>query len=486
VSEQDAEPDPRRWRILAVALVVGFMSLLDVTIVNVALPSIRSGLDTTAGTAQWVVSGYALTFGLALVTGGRLGDAYGRRRLMAIGLVAFVVSSAAVGLAPNALLVVVARLVQGLSAGLLTPQNSGLIQDLFTGPERGRAFGLFGLTVSAASALGPVLGGVIITVVGGEDAWRWIFLVNVPIGAVALVLVLRLVPGRTNDDAAAESAGGRVDLDLVGAVLLGGAVVCLLYPLVSLESGLLWPLVLLPGVPALGYAFARWEARVVRRHRQPLLDVALLRRTPGFANGIAVGTLYFTGFTGIFLVISVHVQSGLGVSPLTAGLLLTPFALGSALTSPLAGRLVSVLHRRITVIALVVMMAGVLLTALLVPGRGTDLLWLWLAPPLLLAGLGGGAVVSPNFTLTLDQVPSRMGGAAGGALQTGQRIGSAIGAALLLTVYQVVEGPFSIDAALAAALATALLVLSIALAMAIRSLRVENEENRVGGSSAAR
>ena len=162
------EPDPRRWRILAVTLLVGFMSLLDVTIVNVAIPSMRAGLDTTAGTVQWVVSGYALAFGLTLVAGGRLGDAHGRRRMMLIGLSGFIVSSAAVGLAPNIEMVIVARLAQGATAGLLTPQNTGLIQQLFRGAERGRAFGFFGLTVSISSGIGPVLGGLILALAGEE------------------------------------------------------------------------------------------------------------------------------------------------------------------------------------------------------------------------------------------------------------------------------------------------------------------------------
>ena len=161
-AETAYEPDPRRWRILAVTLTIGFMTLLDVTIVNVALPSIRQGLDASAAQVQWIVSGYALTFGLTLVAGGRLGDAYGRRRMMLIGLTGFIVSSAGVGLAPNEWWVVTARLVQGFAAGLLTPQNSGLIQQLFRGPERGRAFGFFGLTVSVSAALGPVLGGLIL------------------------------------------------------------------------------------------------------------------------------------------------------------------------------------------------------------------------------------------------------------------------------------------------------------------------------------
>ncbi len=464
--QDEYTPDPRRWRILGVTLVVGFMSLLDVTIVNVAIPSMRAGLDTSASTIQWVVSGYALAFGLTLVAGGRLGDAYGRRRMMLIGLVGFVASSAAVGLAPSAELVIAARLLQGATAGLLTPQNSGIIQQLFRGAERGRAFGLFGLTVSISSAAGPVLGGLIISATGEENGWRWLFLVNVPIGLVALAAILRLVPHRepSPDDV-------RSRLDLLGAGLLGLAVLCLLYPLVSAEGGARWPLLLLLGAPAAGWAFLRWEARVLARGKAPLLDVGLLRRLPGYGNGLAVGTLYFTGFTGIFLVLSVFLQEGLGLSALRTGLLLTPFALGSAVTSPIAGRLVSLVGRRITVYSLAVMMTGVLLVALLVPGREGAALWWLLVPTLLLAGLGGGGVISPNFTLTLAEVPPHMGGAAGAALQTGQRIGSAMGAALLMTVYGITDAMSSPGPALRAALFASLAVLALAMAMSLRSRR---------------
>jgi EmrB/QacA subfamily drug resistance transporter len=463
----EVPPDPRRWRILGVTLVVGFMSLLDVTIVNVALPSIRTGLDTSAGTVQWVVSGYALAFGLTLVAGGRLGDAYGRRRLMLVGLSAFIVSSAAVGLAPSVELVVAARLLQGASAGMLTPQNSGLIQELFQGPERGRAFGLFGLTVSLSSAIGPVLGGAIIAVAGQEDGWRWLFLVNVPIGLVAMVAIARLVPGRT----AEQRAGADARLDVRGALLLGAGVLCLLYPLVSLEGGGRLPLVLLVAVAPLLWAFVRWELALRDRGGAPLLDVALLRTLPGYAGGLAVGALYFTGFTGIFLVLSVHLQGAEGLSPLETGFLLTPFALGAAVTAPVAGRLVSRLQRRLTVIALLVMMSGILAVTVLAPGRSSEALVWVLVLGLLVAGLGGGGVISPNFTLTLAEVPPAMGGAAGAALQTGQRIGSSLGAALLITVYELASGPLDSDAALRAALVTSLVVLTAALAMAYASLR---------------
>jgi EmrB/QacA subfamily drug resistance transporter len=472
VQQRATEPDPRRWRILGVSLVIGFMSLLDVTIVNVAIPSIRASLETSAGTVQWIVSGYALAFGLTLVTGGRLGDSYGRRRLMAVGLIGFVVSSAAVGLAPSAGLVIAARLVQGASAGLLTPQNSGLIQDLFRGPERGRAFGMFGLTVSLSSAAGPVIGGAIIALVGPEQGWRWLFLVNVPIGLVALFFVLRLVPSKPAGDGDRLAARG---LDLPGAALLGLTVLAVLYPLVSVEGGARAPLLLLLLAPVLLAAFVRWERRVAARGQVPLLDVALLRRVPGYASGIAVGSLYFTGFTGIFLVLSVFLQEELGYSALGAGLSTIPFALGSALTAPLAGRLVSRIGRRITLIALTVMMSGVAGLAVLAPLADPDRIWLVVVPTLFVAGLGGGGVISPNFTLSLDQVPTRMGGAAGAALQTGQRIGSALGAALLMTTYQLTLGRADQPAtALTAALVAALLVLAVAFGAAVWSRRNED------------
>ena len=461
-TETTPDPDPARWRILAVTLAVGFMSLLDVTIVNVAIPSMREGLDTSAASIQWVVSGYALTFGLMLVTGGRLGDAWGRRRLMLVGLTGFVLASAACGLAPTAGVLVAARLVQGLSAGLLAPQNTGLIQDLFTGAERGRAFGLFGLVVSVASGIGPVLGGVIITLAGEEGGWRSVFLVNVPIGLALLVAIARIVPDLRGKDQDPR-------LDLVGALLLGAAVMCLLLPVVALESGDTWALALLVGVPVLAWAFLSYEKRLARTGGMPLLDVDLLRRTPGYANGIVVGTLYFTGFTGVFLVLSIFLQDGLGYSTLMTGLLLTPFAVGSAVSSPWAGRAVTRVGRSLVVRALLVMMSGLLVLGVLVgPFQDSPWLWLALAAPLLLAGLGGGAVVSPNFTLTLAKVPQRMGGAAGGALQTGQRVGSAIGAAVLVTAYQVGVGAND-DAAtgLRAALGVALVLLLAALAAAV-------------------
>jgi len=459
-------PDPRRWRILYVTLAVGFMTLLDVTIVNVALPSIQAGLDASPATMQWVVSGYALTFGLTLVTGGRLGDFFGRRTMMLIGLSGFIVGSLAVGLAPSPWVAVVARLLQGAAAGLLTPQNSGLIQELFTGAERGRAFGAFGFAVGVSSAIGPVLGGLIIAAFGADAGWRYIFLVNVPIGLVALIFIARMVPGQR-----AELQGKRLDLDVAGAVLLGLSVLAILYPLVAAVGGSDWLFVLFALVPPLGWAFLRHERRLVGVGRAPLLDVALLKDTRGYASGLAIGTIYFLGFTGIFLVISVALQEQFELSALQAGLLVTPFAAGSAIASPVAGRLVARVGRRVTVGALLVMLSGTLLLGVVVPD-GTSGTWILFSGALLIAGLGGGAVISPNFTLTLENVPTRMAGAAGGALQTGQRIGTAVGTALLMSAYRsALDRGTTPQTAMRLSLALAFVVLAVAFVLALRDLR---------------
>jgi EmrB/QacA subfamily drug resistance transporter len=424
-----AGADPRRWRALAVTQLAAFMVLLDVSIVNVALPSMERGLDMPATKAQWVVSGYALTLGLTLVPAGRLGDALGRRRMFMIALAAFVVTSSLTGAAPSADLLIAARLVQGVAGGLLLPQNSGLIQQMFRGAERGRAFGILGATVGLATAAGPVAGGLILATATGSDAWRWVFYLNVPIGVLALVLAARLVP---------HTAGGGwrgADLDLIGSLLLGGGVLGVLVPLVEADSGgisRLWWLWVLAAL--LLATFGRREVRAVRRGRQPLLDPRLVR-TPGYAAGSAIGLVYFIGFTGIWMVLALFFQDGLGYSPLRSGLSVTPFAIGVAASAVIAGRLVSRFGRWLTVYGLSTTCAGLIGTALVLRQTSGDAATWVAVGPLLVAGIGGGMVTSPNMTLTLANVPVRMGGAAGGAVQTAQRIGAAIGTATLATIY---------------------------------------------------
>ncbi len=462
------EPDPKRWQAFSVTLVAGFMSLLDVSIVSVALPSIQRGLGTSPSGVQWIVSGYALAFGLMLVPAGRLGDAFGRRRMFLFALAAFVLFSGLAGAAPTMGLLIAARIAQGLAAGALAPQNSALIQQLFRGAERGRAFGFFGATVGISTAVGPVAGGVILALAGEPDGWRWIFFVNIPIGAAALLLAARLLPK-------GDGAGQRGHMDLAGVALLGSGVLAVMLPLVLAEAGglarLWW---LFPVGAALLTAFVRWERRVVARDWDPLLNLRLLTDTSGYASGAALGMAYFVGFSGIWLVFALYFQNGLGYTPLQSGLAVTPFALGSAASAVVGGRLVERFGRLLTVTGLSLVVGGLAVTAVvlrLAPAGGSTG-WA-VAAPLLLAGIGGGWVISPNTTMTLRCVPVSMAGSAGGALQTGQRIGSAVGTAALAGIFYAVLAATGTDYPLAVSIAIggAALAVSVALAIGVAEWR---------------
>ncbi|WP_030816376.1 MFS transporter [Streptomyces sp. NRRL F-2799] len=460
-TEDGFEPDPRRWRALWVTLVAGFMSLLDVTIVAVALPTVQRDLHATPAEVQWVVSGYALTFALALVTAGRLGDALDRRRIFLLALSGFVIFSAACGAAPDITLLVLARLCQGLAAGFMAPQNSALIQQMFRGAERGRAFGFFGATVGIPSAVGPITGGAILALASGEQGWRWIFYVNVPIGLLAVLLGRRLLPRIERK--------GRGSVDVLGILLLGTGVLALMYPLVQADSGglvrLWW---LFPVAVVLLVAFVLWQRRLVARKKQPLLDPRLFSTVRGYAVGAGVGTLYFVGFSGVWLVFALFYQHGLGYSPLKSGLAVTAFAIGSASAAVLAGRLVERFGRVLTVCGLVGVILGLGGTALLLRLAPLDIAPWVAAPVLFIGGVGSGFVVSPNITMTLRDVPVRMAGAAGGALQTGQRLGAAVGTAALPGLFYVVLGSTGGDyrTALVTALVAALIGMAASLALA--------------------
>jgi EmrB/QacA subfamily drug resistance transporter len=421
------EPDPRRWRALAVCLIAGFMTLLDVSIVNVALPPLQRGLGASSAELSWVVSGYALTFGLVLVSSGRLGDDRGRKTMFLVALALFTLTSIGAGLAPNATTLVIARLLQGAAGGMLNPQVVGFIQQLFRGPERGRAFGLFGAAIGISTAVGPLLGGLLLQWGGEPDGWRWVFYVNVPIGVLALILGFRFLP---SDVRGAEKR----PLDVVGALLLGAAVVALMFPLVLSEQGpASAPWWLLAVSAALFVVFVVWERRAVRTHGHPLVDFGLLR-TRSYALGTSLGLLYFAGFTAIFFVTTLFLQQGRGYTPLEAGLALTPFALGSALSSAIGGRIVSRFGKPLVVAGLLAVAIGLLAVDIVLrsdPGQPG----IAIAIPLLVAGLGSGLVIAPNQTLALEEVPTRDGGTAAGVLQTGQRIGSAIGISAVGAVF---------------------------------------------------
>jgi EmrB/QacA subfamily drug resistance transporter len=417
-----------RWRALSVALVAGFMTLLDVSIVNVALPAIRADLHLSPGELQWVLSGYALTFGLLLVPAGRYGDARGRRTVFIAGLAGFTLASVAAGVATGPLWLIVARLVQGAAAGVVSPQVSGLIQQLFAPPERGRPFGLLGATIGISTAVGPLLGGLLIQMFGPEHGWRWIFYINVPIGVVAIVLGRLWIPGRRDGPRSRES------LDPVGVLLLGTGVLLLLLPLVQERE---WhgrgKWLLVPASVVVLAAWLGWERRYGRT-RTPVADLGLFR-VRSYTLGAVIGLLYFAGFTTVFFIYTLYLQNGLGYTALAAGLAVTPFAIGSAAAAALGGRIVHRYGRPLVAGGLALVLLGLALTDValhFVPGRGAG----WAAAlPLLLAGVGSGFVITPNQTLTLAEVPVARAGSAGAVLQTGQRIGTAVGIAAVGAVF---------------------------------------------------
>ncbi|MDF5756998.1 MFS transporter [Spongiactinospora sp. TRM90649] len=422
----DRGHERRRWAALGVGLMASFMSLLDVSIVNVALPSIRAGLHAPESALQWIVSGYALAFGLLLVPGGRLGDARSRRTMFMTGLALFITASAAAGLAQNVWWLVGARFVQGAASGLMNPQISGLIQQLFRGAERGRAFGALGTTIGIATAAGPVLGGLIIGVAGAEEGWRWVFYVNVPVGLAALVLARTLFPA--GEIKKCES------LDPLGVVLLGIGMVSLLLPFAQARqwagSGK-WLLLAVSAVFLI--AFVLWE-RHYARHGTPLVNLSLFRKR-SYALGAGLIMLYFAGFTAIFFTFTLYLQSGLGFSPLAAGLAITPFALGSGTASMIGGRIVARYGRTLVAAGLCLVLAGLLGVLVAVQfASGPDVAYAMLLP-LLVGGIGSGLVVSPNATITLSEVPPAGGGSAAGMLQTGQRIGAAFGVAAVGSLF---------------------------------------------------
>jgi EmrB/QacA subfamily drug resistance transporter len=472
------EPDPRRWAALFVCVSALFITLLDVSIVLVALPSIGRGIGAGPSELQWVVSGYALAFGMVPIIGGRLGDDRGRRAVLLVGIASFVVFSAMVGLAPNPGVIIVARVLQGLSGGLINPQVAGLVQQLFPVRERGRAFGVIGTAVGVATASGPVIGGAIIALGGEQIGWRLCFLVNVPIGIASFLLCRRLLPS----DVPREQ---KRQLDLPGVGLLALGMLGVLFPIVQFDAhrNLRLLLIILPALVVLA-GFVSWERGPARRRGHPLIDITLFRLR-SFSSGVTLAFVYFVGYTGTPLVLSLFLQFGLGFSPLHAGLTSAAYAVGTAISAPIGGRLVPRIGRKLLVGALMLFIVGVAAAAIVglrAAGHvSNDALTFVLAGPLFVAGLGGGCVITPNQALSLADVNVSGGSTAGGMLQTAQRIGNATGSAMGSAVFYAVAASAvglsgaaragQYGRAYAAALGVAVLFGLGALGLAVRDAR---------------
>jgi len=446
-----ARDDGHGWRAVAVVLAGAFMALLDTTIVTVALPAIRTGLHASPAGLEWVVSAYALAFGLALVPAGRAGDRFGHKPLFIAGLAVFTLASAGCGLSSGTGWIIAARAVQGTGAGIFYPAIAATIQLSFTGPARSRAFGALGATIGASIALGPVLGGLIIAGAGARDGWRWVFLVNLFIGAVALPAAAWQLPG--------SRSRVRRGFDPPGLLLLSAGLLLLLIPLVEGEQAgwPAWCYGCLGGSAAAFALLAWWEVRA----SDPLLKPSLLAR-PSFGAGAVFAVVYFAGFTSVLFTVSILWQEGLSRDALVTGLVVVPFSFGSLASAAVSDRLSARMGRMVLVAGCAMVAAGLALTALAVHltaplPDGWDL-----AGPLLLAGLGSGMVIAPNQDFVLARVPSQEAGTAGAVLGTAQRAGSAIGVAVTGTVLfgalHVRPGPDAVAAAFCRSAQLALLV----------------------------
>ncbi|WP_035810293.1 MFS transporter [Curtobacterium sp. S6] len=431
-------------KILALTLVPLFMSLLSVSIVNVVLPSVQDSLGAGSSALQWVLSGYALAFGVLLVAAGRAGDVYGRGPLFMAGVGLFGLGALVSGLAPSVLVLNIARVAMGLGSGLLNPQTIGLIQQYFKGAARGKAFGMFGGVVGVSVAIGPVLGGVLVALFGESIGWRASFLVNVPICVIALLLAKAWLPESAWKPVPAEHSTSsmpvidpahpqrrpKADLDPVGLVSFGLAVLLVMLPFVESSVGpWIWGSIVV-GAGLMAF-WVWWERRYRRRGGEPMIDMDLFA-TRSFANGTMLIGLYFVGVTSIWVLVALYMQSGLHHTALASGMMGLPAAAASAISAPIAGRYIVRIGRPLVLIGMSSVLFGLLTTALLVYLHGAMGLseW-WMLLSLTFVGGGQGLVVSPNQTLTLADVPMRYAGSAGGVLQTGQRVGTSIGIAAI-------------------------------------------------------
>ncbi|GGV24495.1 MFS transporter [Kitasatospora herbaricolor] len=418
--------DPAGRRVLAVCIAAGFTTLLDQSVLNTSVPALRDSLHAQSAQIQWVVAGFSLAFGLALVPGGRFGDVRGRRTLFITGLAVFTGFSLLSATATHPWTLVAARLLQGAGAGLVNSQMIGTIQDVFTGQQRARALGLYAVTGGLATALGPPVGGLVLAVAGAQDGWRLTFLLNVPFGLLTLFLAARFLPPP-------RSSTGHPDLDPVGLVLVAALTLVVMVPFVR-------P----PGVPgAVGYLlaagaltvlFVHWQRRYARAGRHPLVHPALARSRP-FALGTVVAMAQFGSSIAAGLVLIMFLQDGLGMSPMGAALVSLPAALAMGLSSALAWRVVRRFGRH-TVTAGMALSAVALLAGGLVALRvPAAVLPVVLALVQFCAGIAVGLVNAPNQAAVLRHAPPEAAGVGGAILQMAQRIAAAVGVSALSGVY---------------------------------------------------
>lgn len=413
----------RRWLTLLTVVIGTFMILLDSTIVNVAVPSIQATLNASYENIEWIVSGYALSYGLLLIPAGRLGDRYGHKTLFIIGLAGFTLTSALCGTAHSPGALILWRVLQGATAGVMNPQITAIIQITFPREERGRAFGIYSAIIGIATATGPLAGGLLINANIRGLEWEPIFLINIPIGIAAMIIAgktLRQTYGRSGS------------LDLVGIGIVSIAVLALTVPLVE-GRPLGWPAWTFLSMAAsvvLFAIFAWWETRRMYANESVLVNVRLFQNR-AFTAGMGIALTYFGGFTAIFFITSLLIQNGLGYSALYSGLTVIPFSAGSLISSSQSDKFARWLGRRCLFLGTMLVMIGIGGLIIVLHNKGVGVTAWNLAPWFFTAGFGSGLVIAPNVTLVLSGVPTQEAGSASGVLSATQRLGTATGIALV-------------------------------------------------------
>ncbi|WP_330288647.1 MFS transporter [Streptomyces sp. NBC_00576] len=424
-----AVPDRRRWFALAIVMTAAFMDLVDVTIVNVAIPSIRREAGASFGQIQWITAGYALAFAAGLVTGGRLGDIHGRKRLFLVGIGGFTLASALCGFAANPEMLVASRILQGGMAAMMVPQVLSIVHATFPAHERGKVFGLFGAIVGLGAVTGPLLGALLTEWDLFGLGWRPIFLINLPVGIAGLILGRRFIT---------ESKAPRaMKLDLVGVALVTLGLLMLLYPLIrGRELGWpLWGYLSMAGALGVFGALVAYEKRKTRIDGSPLVELSLFR-VKSFAAGIAVQTLFGVGLGIFFLVWTLYMQMGLGWSALRAGLTGVPFSIAVSVAAGMSvQKLVPRFGRKVLQAGALVMGLGVLIY-IWESGRYGMAIASWqMALPLVVMGAGMGLIVAPLTDAVLSEVPKEHAGSASGLINTVQQMGNALGLGLVSVVF---------------------------------------------------
>lgn len=416
-------PGSRRpWLGLAVLLGAGFVTIFDLFVVNIAIPSLQADFDASLAQVGLVIAGYELAFGALLVTGGRMGDRFGRRRLFVWGMGLFALTSVACGLAPSVEFLIASRVAQGLAAALLFPQVYAVIRVTFEGTEARRAFALLGMTLGLAAIAGQVLGGMLIHADVLGLGWRTIFLINLPLGVLG-VAAARWIPESRLE--------APPSLDLSGVLLLGAGLTCILVPLLEgpAQGWPLWSLAMLPTAVVLLAAFAKRQQNKKRQGTDPLIDLDLLR-DPAFARGGLVVLLVYSTSSSFFLCFALLTQTGLGMDALSAGLLFAPCSVGFLVTSLLAPRLIARWGNRALVggAASYATAIGVLLLQSRGLRSGVDAGTLLL--PLIAVGGGQAMVMTPLLNTVLSRVATERAGMAAGVIATLQQVGAAFGVAI--------------------------------------------------------